>query len=421
MSTATPDPKVQKPIERLTGVRGATLESVISAFHRARAEVASLFALVGVDPTKTRESARELGLNRGLTWRLTRMVQESNPALAASDVPGGPSMAKFLDACRQKGAPERAIDSAQAALAEFEEALAACSGDRKTLAMLMANHGDVKATAEAEKARRKLFEGACGVWGVQARIRFVTVFVFPSPDDPNMLDAGHVNGFVGFRRLRTQAVPLSYEAVHKSTGEAIKFSKEPLDPSGPGEGRSQVYKMFSSPPEPDIRMVESGGYRRFELASGPVGNEGLTTCVFGTRLRKLYDRYSATPETAGFMVLLNLPVERVLFDMFIHRDLDVASAPRTQLLDRLLFPHVNNEADFDRQSLPLAEQTQRLPEGLAGTLCPYMSWYSNMVSDVTNKLNKPIDEFTGWRFEMMYPPVATTLSRRFDLHPPPAR
>lgn len=421
MTIATTETHVREQKPALSSTRGGTLENVITAFHRARAEVASLFATVGVDPTKTRESARVLGINRGLTWRLTRMVQESNPTLAASDVPGVQSMAKFLEACRQRGAPEAAIESTIAALDEFEVALAACSGDRKTLAMLMANHGDVKATAEAEKVRRKLFEGACGVWGVQARTRFVTVFVFPSPDDPTMLDAGHVNGFVGLRRLRTQAVPLSYEAVHKSTGEAVKFVKEPLDPSGPGEGRSQVYKKFSSPPEPDIQMVESGGYRRFEMGSGPVGNEGLSTCVFGTRLRRLYNRYSETPDTAGFMVLLNLPVERVMFDLFVHRDLDVRHAPKTQLLDRLLFPHVNNEADFDRQSLPLAETTQLLPDGLAGTLCPYMSWYSAMVADVTAKLDRSIDQFAGWRFEMMYPPIGTTLSRRFDLHAPPGR
>ncbi|MBS0189879.1 MAG: hypothetical protein U0573_13135 [Phycisphaerales bacterium] len=419
MSSATTEPKVRELVDGVQVGKGATLESVITAFHRARAEVAGLFAVVGVDPTKTRESARELGINRGLTWRLTRMVQESNPTLAASDVPGVQSMAKFLDACRQRGAPESAIDSAQAALNEFESALAACSGDRKTLAMLMANHGDAKATAEAEKVRRKLFEGACGVWGVQARVRFVTVFVFPSPDDPTTMDAGHVNGFVGFRRLRPQAVPLSYEAVHKSTGEAIKFTKEPLDPAGPGEGRAQVYKRFSNPAEPDIQMVESGGYRRFELASGPVGNEGLTTCVFGTRLRRLYDRYSESPETAGFMVLLNIPVERVMFDLFIHKDIDAPEIPRTLLLDRLLFPHVNNEADFTRQSLPLAERPQRLPAGIEGTLCPYMSWYSSMISDVAAKIDVPIEQFTGSRFEMMYPPITATLRREFNLACPP--
>lgn len=419
MSTISPNQKVREKLNAVPEERGGTLESVITAFHRARAEVASLFALVGVDPTKTRESARELGINRGLTWRLTRMVQESNPTLAASDVPGAQSMAKFLDACRVKGAPESAIDSAQAALREFEAALASCSGDRKTLAMLMANHGDIKATAEAEKVRRKLFEGACGTWGVQARVRFVTVFVFPSPNDPTMLDAGHVNGFVGFRRLRTQAVPLSYEAVHKSTGEAIKFSKEPLDPSGAGEGKAQVYKKFSNPPEPDIRMVESGGYRRFELATGPVGNEGLTTCVFGTRLRQLYDRYSETPETAGFMVLLNIPVERVMFDLFIHRDIRLDKHPKTLLLDRLLFPHVNNEADFDRQSLPLAESAHALPHGMDGTLCPYMPWYTAMVADATGRIGQSIDDFVGSRFEMMYPPITATLRREFNLLPRP--
>lgn len=398
---------------------GDTLESVITAFHGARAEVASLFALAGLDPTKTRESARELGINRGLTWRLTRMVRESDPTAAASDVPGSQSMSKFFEACRQRGAPIKAIESATVALERFEAALSSCSGDRKTLAMLMANRGEAKARTETEKVRRKLFEGACGVWGVQAQTRFVTVFVFPTPGNPHMLDAGHVTGYVGFRRLSAKPWPLSYEAVHKSTGDATSFVKEPLDPVGAGEGQLQLLKRFCSPTTPDIQVVESSGYKRFELATGPVGNEGLTTCVFGTRLRRLYPRYSATPDTAGFMVILTTPVERVVFDLFIHKDLEVPLPPRTHLLDRLSFVYGNNESDFERQSLPLAETDEWLPGGFAGALCPYIPWYPQMLEDVTARIDQPIENFTGSRFEMNFPPISTTLSRRIDLLPPP--
>jgi len=396
-----------------------TFQGVISAFHTARAEIAGLFAVVGVDPTKARESARELGINRGLSWRLTRMVRESNPAAAASDVPGTQSMAKFFDACRERGASKEALESAAQAVERFELALSRCSGDRKTFAMLLANGGAPRNSNNQERARRKVFEGACGVWGVQAQTRFVTVFVFPSPDDPDQLDAGHVTGFVGCRRLSSRPWPLSYEAVHRSTGDVASFVKEPLHPSGHTEGQAQLFQEFCSPVVPEIEVHEAGGYKRFELAVGPVGNEGLQTVVFGTRLRRLYPRYSETPETAGFMVLITTPVERVLFDLFVHRGLMVPTGIRTQLLDRLMFPHVNDESEYERMSLPLQETAVTLPPGVSGAMCPHIPWYTQMVTSVTSRLGMSINDFTGSRFEMAYPPISTTLSRRFDLLPHP--
>lgn len=398
---------------------GATLDDVISAFHQARAEVASLFALAGLDPTKTRESARELGISRGLTWRLTRMIRESDPSLVVAEVPGAASMGKFFDACRDRGAPDAAIVAASDRLNDFERALSACSGDRKTLAMLMANRGEATPRTETDKARRKLFEGACGVWGAQAQTRFVTVFVFPSPGNPDKLDAGHVSGFVGFRRLSPRPWPLYHEAVHDAAGAPVSFTKEPLDPAGVTEGQAQLMKAYCSPTTPTIDVVRTPGYKRFELATGPVGNEGLTTVVFGTRLRTLYDRYADEPNTAGFMVLLNTPVERVIFDMFVHRDLGVTTPPRVHLLDRLAFPHSNVESDFDRQSLHIAESPDMLPRGVSGALHPVLPWYSSLVQDVAARLDQSVDDFIGSRFEMAYPPVCTTLSRRFDIGPKP--
>lgn len=400
--------------------RASSLEELIAAFHVMRGRIGSLFALAGIDTSKTREPARELGISRGLAWRLTRMIREADPTSAISSLPGGASMARFFESCRARGVPDSAIQAAADSFARFESALLSCTGDRKTLGMMMVNRQAGAAGGEVAKARRQLFEGACGVWGVQAQTRFVTVFVFPSPDDPTKLDAGHVTGFVGFRRLSGKPWPLSYEAVHRSTGAAAPFVKEPLDPSGTGEGQLQLIKRFCSPGVPDIKVVTSGDYKRFELAAGPVGNEGLTNCVFGTRLRRLYDRYSATPETAGFMVLFSTPVERVMFDMFVHRSLDVSGPPGAQLIDRLAFPGSASESEFAERSLPMAENAVPLPGGVEGSLCGYIPWYTSLVEFVTERIGMPIGEFQGSRFEMTYPPISTTLSRRFDLHPPPA-
>lgn len=402
-------------------IAGGSLGDVLEAYHEVRAQIASVFALAGVDPTKTRESARELGISRGLAWRLTRIIRESDSTLVVSEVPGALSMGRFFEACRQRGASESSIENAVSALDRFESALSACSGDRKTLAMLMVNRAQSGPRNESEKARRQLFEGACGVWGVQAAIRFVTVLVFPSPDNPNKLDAGHVSAFVGFRRLSPRPWPLYHEAVHDSTGAEVSFVKKPLDPIGPdaSEGQRQLMRAYCSPTAPEINVVRSGDYKRYELASGPVGNEGITTIVFGAHLRNLYDRYSETPNTAGFMALQQTPVERVVFDMFVHRDLEVSAPPRVHLLDRLAFPHSNVESDFDRQSLAISETPELLPRGASGCFHPLIPWYSSLVQDVASRVNQPLDDFIGSRFEMAYPPISTTLSRRFDLLPPP--
>ena len=397
----------------------SSIEHVLEAYRQLRVAVADLFHAVGTDATRTRETARALGLNRGLAWRLTRVVRSPESPAVISDVPGPQSIASFLKACRKHGAPEASLRAAQDAFAGYESAVDSCSGDRKTLAMLMANHADLGSSNEQERARRKLFEGACGIWGVQAQIRFVTVFVFPSTADADRLDAGHVTGFVGLRRLSARSWPLSYEAVHDKSGEAVKFAKEPLDPDGSSEGELQLIQRFCSPPRPKVVVRQIGAYKRFELASGPVGNEGLTTCVFGSLLKGLYPRYSETPDTAGFMVLLQTPIERVMFDIFVHRDLGVPRPPLAQLLDRLTFPHGNEESDFERQELPIRERPLGLPGGAAGAMCPHIPWYGKLLTFVSERIGRPLESFEGSRFEMTYPPISTTLSRRFDLLPKP--
>lgn len=396
-------------------IASASIAEVIDAFHSVRISIAELLDAVGADPTKTRESARLLGLNRGLTWRLTRVVRDGDVSSVVSDVPGRQSMGKFIAACRERGAPEPSLAEAARAFDAFESAVDACSGDRKTLAMLMANRGDRDSAADLERSRRRLFDGACSYWGVQAQVRFVSVFVFPSKDDPAMLDAGHVTGYVGFRRLGARAWPLAYETVHRASGEVQQLRKSPLDPSGASEAERQLMREFCKPESPAIEAVICGGEKRFELAAGPVGNEGLTTCVFGSYLHRIYERWPDEPDTAGFLVRLQTPVERLIFDMFVHKDLGVVEPPPVQLLDRMTYPHAHIENEFDRQALPLAERAEMIPGGAGRVVTPSIPWYPRLLQRVSEIVAHPLDAFHASRFEMTYPPISTTCSRRFPL------
>jgi len=411
-------PVVHIPRQRSTlpAAESASIRDVMASFQVLRSSVLELFGAMGVDPTKTRELARDLELNRGLAWKLSRVARSIDGKDIAHDVPGKQSMERFITICQQRGVQASLISKAHEATNAFEHSVASCSGGRKTLAMLLANSGDNVASQDRERARRMLFDGACSVWGVQAQTRFVSVFLCPSRTEPGMLDAAHVTGYVGFRQFSSRPWPMSYEAVHDKEGKKLPVQKDPLDPTGYEEGDLQLMREFCEPSDPKIEVRTQGDYKVFNLAAGPVGNRGQTTCVFGSHLRSIYSQKpNDVHESAGFMVLLQTPVERVIFDYFVHDSIKHSGQVVTHLLDRLTYPHDNRVENFDDQSMSIAERGYDLPSGVDGAATVHLPWYPRLMQFVSDQTRYSIEEFHGSRFEMTYPPISTTLSRRINL------
>lgn len=392
------------------------IDQLMESFYLVRAAVHDLLSGVGADPSQTRESSRLLGLSRQLTWRLSRVVCSTEPEAILSEIPGPQGMSKFIAACRDLGAPEESVDALLTATNSFEEAIKAVSGTRKSLAALMANQGDHPTSGAHERERRKLFEGGCAVWGVQAETRFVSVFLFPADDDPTMLDVAHVTGYLGFRRLRAIPWPMSFEEVRTHDGVHIPFIKEPLDENGSDEGQLQLIDRFCNPPSPSISVSTVGNVKRFELSPGPVGNAGAADVVFGTYLRHLYPRArTAENLNANFILMLVTPVERVIFDMFIHKDIKLSGQPSAHLCDKLTHPFAPADDEVTRLAMPLTETPQALGPGATGALTPHIPWYPRLVRFVSERIKHAPEEFNGSRFEMNYPPMPTSIVRGFPL------
>ncbi|MBO6512643.1 MAG: hypothetical protein JJ974_01590 [Phycisphaerales bacterium] len=400
----------------LPAAETASIRDVMGSFQVLRSSVLELFGAAGVDPTKTRELARDLGLNRGLAWKLSRVARSIDGTDVAHDVPGKQSMERFITVCEQRGAHASLISKAREATDAFERSVASCSGGRKTLAMLLANSGENVASQDRERSRRMLFDGACSVWGVQAQTRFVSVYLCPSRTAPGMLDAAHVTGYIGFRQFGSRPWPMSYEAVHDKDGKTLPINKDPLDDVGYEEGDLQLLREFCEPADPKIEVQMQGDYKVFNLAAGPVGNRGLTTCVFGSFLRSIYSTTTNEDhESAGFMVMLQTPVERVIFDYFIHDSVRHSGEVVTHMLDRLTYPHDNRVENFDAQSMAIAEQGYDLPRGIDGAATAHLPWYPRLMQFIETRTGYGINEFHGSRFEMTYPPISTTLSRRIEI------
>jgi hypothetical protein len=396
-----------------------SMDTIRQAVHVARAAIAGVLESAGVDATKTRETARILNVNRGLVWRLSKVVGAEDDVTAAANLPGQVGLERLLEACRERGVQESDLELVRAAVRGFHSTVQQHSGDRRTLEILLANAGGggtQSTSADMEGARRAMFEGGCAVWGVRAEVRLRTMFLTPSRDNPGMLDQADVAGYVGFRRLRQVPWPMSYKAVYTDSGSADAPSEEPIDIDGAQGATLPLLREFCSPRDLTIQAVKTARATRHELPASPAGASEAATCVFGAINRKIYTA-RRTPEChmAGAIVVLDTPVERVILDSFVHRSLGITAVPETYLVDRLTRPHGYNEAEIASEALPIENVPRLLGPGSAGAVTPRVPFYPRLIERVCERLGYSSDEFIAYRVELTYPPIPTGLIVRHVL------
>ncbi len=405
------------PLEvKVNGNSHTSIEAIRHAVHEARAALALLLVSSGVDATKTRETARTLNVNRGMVWRVSRVIGAEDDVTAATHLPGAVGMERLIEACRVQGVSEDVLESARSAVQKFHEVVQRHSGDRRTLEILLANAGASSTSANMEGARRAMFEGGCAVWGVRAEVRLRSMFLAPNASDPTMLDQADVAGYAGLRRLRPVPWPMSYKAVYSDAGSSEAPPEEPIDVAGAYDSSLPLLREFCVPSDLSIKAVVSQRATRHEL---PVlGSDGVeaTTCVFGTVHRKIYPAHrTADCRLGGALVVMDTPVERVIFDAFVHKSLGITEGPQVILVDRLTRPHGYNADEIESEALPINAAIRPLGPGSAGAVTPHISWYPRLVERVCARLGYRSDEFVAYRMEMVYPPIPTALVARFEL------
>lgn len=405
------------PLEIKVDANGHTsIEAIRHAVHEARAALAAVLESAGVDATKTRETARQLNVNRGMVWRVSRVVGAQDDVTAATHLPGSVGLERLLEACRVRGVEASVLEAARMAVRQFHVVVQSHSGDRRTLEILLANAGVQTTSANLETARRSMFDGGCAVWGVRAELRLRSMFLAPNAADPTMLDQADVAGYAGLRRLRPVPWPMSYKAVYQDDGSTDAPKEEPIDLAGAYASSLPLLREFCVPSDLSIKAVITQRATRHELPVLTNGGSEATTCVFGTIHKRIYPaRQTPDCRLGGALVVMDTPVERVMFDTFVHKSLEIASAPQVILVDRLTRPHGYNADEIESEALPIDAAIRRLGPGSAGAVTPHLPWYPRMVERVCARLGYRADEFVAYRMEMVYPPIPTALLARFEL------
>lgn len=387
-----------------------------------RQALAAVCTHLGVESAKPRLFARQMGWNKNLAWKISRIVTGEDLLAAIPLLPGRAGQQTMLKTFAAAGVPPASIEAVRSALAEFEAMVVTHAGDRDTFQKMLADLTDV-GQGDRDEAHRKLaFEGNSAFWGVQARTRLSCNIIWPGATEEH-LDWATVSGMTDFRRLRSNTEwTITSIGMIDDTGEEMQGrSREPMDPTIPGSHALPILRAYCSDPLPPLRAVPANAGRTYyRIADGPVGTMGQFTCLLGWIQRGLVTRWRTDQDGySEYVVSVSTPVELLHFDMFFHKSLDFAMNPEARLHSLLPDePRFVDEAQHpgttSRAVLPMVERLTNVPTSPLDATAAEMPEYAGMVKWMFERIGQDPAEFRGFRFRQRYPMLSTQLAFRHD-------
>lgn len=384
------------------------------SMHELRGALIGCISSIGGDARKPQQLARQLKLDKTLAWKIARVVNADVADEAFQYLPGDAGMELFLDAIEAAGSDRSTLSRAREVVDRFRQSVHHHVGDRPTLEIVL----DALPSQKKDRltqSRKLAFRGNSGIWGVQSKVRLQSVFVWPSATDAEKLDAAVVVGWLDFRRIRQDArwVLFRHSLYSKNAGR-MAVQVEPLDEETSSSDPLRLLRKFCTGTLPSVTAREENEQTSYHLGESEVGNAGAFSVLMGSIYRSMGNRYaSGSEESASFAAQISAPVENMVFDLFVHRDLRLGSDPKVSLFGALA--PGGRFADSDR--IPLNEPLRPLVSCGKSLVVetPLFGRYREVVELVTRRSGTSSDEFSGWRYSLEYPPFPSTAMVSFQL------
>ena len=389
-----------------------------TTFDGLRAALLELYSTIGADPDKPQVVARQLRINKTLTWNISKVIRATDSLEALPNVPGAAAIGSLLNAVRREGASSKTVARVQDAAKSFDEVVKAEFGDRGTLELIVDGLGRGR-TDRLELSRKLAFRGNSGLWGVQAKTRLMSVCLAPNHESPDRMDIAIVRGFTGFRRLRSDVRWPIFQI--RGWGE----QGEPIESQGwhnleDDTSPLPLMRRFSTVDPDKIEAVQTARGTDYVLAPGPIGNSGAVDCFVGDFERSAVSKYRTDVDTTGeFGATIAAPTERLVFDLIVHSSLEFALKPQVLAFGGVFAERFESSPSSSFLSIPMTQEVVPLPGRPPVVATQTVPQYPEIVQFVQQRLNRTADEFRGCRLEVSYPPLGSTVLLRFDLPPAP--
>ena len=380
------------------------------AMENICSSVRAVCASLDADPLHPQDISRRFSLNKNLTWKFARVLVAESSLDAIAMLPGPEGIEIFLRALEGAGADAISVAAMRHAIAVFDEIVVRHFGARTELELAL---DGMRTDGNLETSRRLAFRGLSGVVGMQATTRFTMQIIGPSLGDSDLADAALVAGLAGIRRLR----PGTALPVFRSSATTVAGGSTEALVHAPGDGLGDfLLRDFSSFPHAKVLTTEKDGRMSVELGDGPLGRVGEANLFFGSVLRKGYStRRREDDLIAAFVTSINLPVENLVSDIYVHASHGQLDSLRTSIHATMSGSLSNDESRHARTALPIDLKPQVFANATEAPALDCIARHDELVECAFNALGYTRAEFKLIRVVLQYPPVPAALFEAWDL------
>jgi len=396
---------------------GEDIQPVIIHMKKALGDI--LYSLdISLDNPK--DVYKELKIDKKLGWKIYNVACEADPFLAAQFVPGKAACKNFMKICRKHGTPKRLLKKAGEVCQEFDHLVEKHADSRKEFDLMLmscSSKGKSKAYLSQQK---EAFNAYSHLLGVHASTQLCTWVFSPSASGESH-DIVNIRGFIDFKRNRPNVPWLLEWAFFTDDNDVPKslIQVEPLekleseqdDPMG-----VPFYYNFCSEPLPNvISSRKREGRIVHELEEAPIGNTESITCITAQKARNVFKSYRTEDDRfREVLIRARTPVERLIFDQIVHRDLVGPFDPELFIFGEFTGYDWAKAAELrnPHSSLPINTSIQKLGNGIRASYTPHINWYSDMIEDAFQRLQWDPEKFRIYRVEIDYPVIPSTVSMR---------
>jgi len=347
--------------------------------------------------------AKELGIDKVLASRILKALRATDPMSVIHRVPGPEPMRRLLKASGNLGVEGGDIASALAAVDQYESLIRTEIGDRSALEAILSAWVP-EARREFELRRKQAaFRAMSQLKGCQAEVYAEAAIFSPNPDGET-IDIVWIKAVIGLQRLRpgVRVKFTSHRQVENQNGrKTYTLAGEPVDGVS-----SATLSAHCSTPTPILEAHRAGEMMHYLLNEDSFGTNSSVDLVTCEVNRGEIARYipRSRNRKAWASSDLNIPSQKLHFDVIVHRDLYSQAFPTIRVYDTA----INGQADIndptrDIDQLDLLENVDGLGEGLGrfGSSC--VPRYRALLEEVCSMLGYDGDAFRGYRCTSDYP------------------
>ena len=381
---------------------------VADAEQLARRLTGELRALVGLLPEPERGAsamARALGIDRVTCQRIVGAVArvEAGPQTLVQ-LPGIQGLRQFTQAMRKRSgsrAHAEQLAAADAAIDRFESLLRELGGSQRQLRARITADGIVGpplAPPDHDSAREALFNAAAAVTGRSTQTLIDIRIARPAPADPGLTEGLRVRGYLG-HAFADEALPLemfgSAPLQARTSGPAFL----PLDTGAD----TPLLAEFCSRPLPRM-MTRSAGDRVFQLIEpDPEAPHAPMDIVTAHRAAQPDIHPAAMRPAIGEMwTLITFPARRLVYDVFLHRDIARRCIPSMEVHLRGYDTHPLGARRWSTR-FPGAQRLEVLSHGIEQADTPTFDRHQGLLAHAFARAGWDPSEFVGFRSEVFCP------------------